>query len=48
MLLIFSHLVLIAVGDSVKLKNWVLLGAANTYLGATRSIHGSGINKFCC
>lgn len=29
------------VGDGVKLKNWVLLGAANTYLGATRSIHGS-------
>ncbi|KAK2379252.1 chaperone protein dnaJ GFA2, mitochondrial [Trifolium repens] len=29
------------VRDGVNLKNWLLLGAANTYLGATRSIHGS-------
>lgn len=34
----------IAVGDGLNLKNWVLLGAANTYWGASRSIHGSGIN----
>ncbi|CAK8565151.1 unnamed protein product [Lathyrus sativus] len=29
------------VGNGVNLKNWVILGAANTYLGAFRSIHGS-------
>ncbi|KAL5078000.1 hypothetical protein RYX36_016984, partial [Vicia faba] len=28
-------------GNGVNLKNWVLLGAANTYFGASRSIHGS-------
>ncbi|XP_045825241.1 chaperone protein dnaJ GFA2, mitochondrial-like [Trifolium pratense] len=29
------------VGDGVNLKKWVLLGAANNYFGASRSIHGS-------
>ncbi|KAK2440384.1 chaperone protein dnaJ GFA2, mitochondrial [Trifolium repens] len=29
------------VGDGVNLKNRVLLGAANSYFGASRSIHGS-------
>ncbi|KAE9621481.1 putative chaperone DnaJ [Lupinus albus] len=29
------------VGDGVNLKNWLLLGAANTCWGASRSIHGS-------
>ncbi|XP_004514938.1 chaperone protein dnaJ GFA2, mitochondrial [Cicer arietinum] len=29
------------VGDGVNLKNCVLLGAINTYFGASRSIHGS-------
>ena len=33
-----------AVGDAVNLKKWLLLGAANKYWGASRSIHGSGIN----
>ncbi|KAH1231489.1 Chaperone protein dnaJ GFA2, mitochondrial [Glycine max] len=29
------------VGDAVNLKKWLLLGAANKYWGASRSIHGS-------
>ncbi|KAK7243610.1 hypothetical protein RIF29_38416 [Crotalaria pallida] len=29
------------VGVGFNLKNWLLLGAANTYWGASRSIHGS-------
>ncbi|KAK7283857.1 hypothetical protein RIF29_13605 [Crotalaria pallida] len=29
------------VGESVYLKNWLLLGAVNTYWGTSRSIHGS-------
>lgn len=29
------------VRDGVNLKNWLLLGAANSYFGASRSIHGS-------
>lgn len=36
----------IAVGDGVNLKNCVLLGAINTYFGASRSIHGSGLNSY--
>ncbi|KAL9321875.1 hypothetical protein ACSQ67_009928 [Phaseolus vulgaris] len=29
------------VGDGIALKNWLLYGAANTYWGTSRSIHGS-------
>ncbi|CAK8575056.1 unnamed protein product [Lathyrus sativus] len=31
----------VAVKGSVNLKNWLLLGVANSYLGVSRSIHGS-------
>ena len=41
-------LCLIAVGDGVTLNNWLLYGAANTYWGTSRSIHGSGIRCFVC
>lgn len=33
-----------AARGGVNLKNWLLLGAANIYCGASRSIHGSGID----
>ncbi|MED6210088.1 hypothetical protein PIB30_060807 [Stylosanthes scabra] len=29
------------VGDGLNLKNWLQLGATNTYLGSSRTIHGS-------
>ncbi|XP_061368649.1 chaperone protein dnaJ GFA2, mitochondrial-like isoform X2 [Gastrolobium bilobum] len=31
----------VLVGNGFNLKNWLLLGALNTYWGASRSIHGS-------
>ena len=33
----------IAVGNGVNLKNLLLFGAADTYWGTSRSVHGSGM-----